>query len=812
MPLDITNLRIVVASPSDVKKERETVDRVAAELNMGLARELGLVLTITKWETAVFPGFHRHGPQGLIDEVLRIPDCDIFIGIFWTGFGTATEDSPSGTAHEFNVAYEAWRASSKPAIWFYFNEKPYSPKSTAELKQWQQVLEFKKAFPQEGLWWVYQGSTSFRHLIRQHLTRYLVQTRKGPSGTHPTAEKARDEVAARIPRSKGFRGRATELLRLKRHLENTDVSIVVVEGISGIGKSALAKHFASRIASTTYDCFWYDCRSETTLDFLTWELAKFARKHNYEVAARIFEEPYSAERERVVQLADVLSEQPIAIFLDNYHLVTDIAVDKFLEAFEDRSTRAKVFLIARRRPAVLERIRSVAFVEEHLKRGLDVISCSEFLRDCGVEMESETANAVWKLTGEGHPKALQLFVWRAKRIPIQQLLSTLPVFREDLMHDWLLPMLSELGEDERTILINLSVFDRPIAFAAVSALFPEKQTENLLVSLLERFLLDATSEAALEMHLLVREYCYELLTDKPSKHLWAADYYREKCGNINDPDFVTDEQMDSLLAAWSHYLSAGDQEKATEVVDILRPPLMNRGNYDQVLQLLEKTLPSDPIDAEFFVIHKARLMSLRGEADAALAMIVPLLHSQNDRTVREAVLVISWIYNESRRASEAISVLEGHWRLFTGPVSNRVKTRFLLRLVQAHLEVGNAEQALEWATKLCRSSELGGDKVSGAIALRQMGASYISQKKLATALQVTQLSRDLLQESGRIRESAISSLQEASIHEQLGDTPAAVDVLEKALATFLGLADRKHITDCRQSLARLGGTARAAQQ
>ena len=67
-----------------------------------------------RWETDAYPGFHPEGPQGLIDAILRIEDCDILIGIFWKRFGTPVSDACSGTAHEFQRAYEAWQEHQRP--------------------------------------------------------------------------------------------------------------------------------------------------------------------------------------------------------------------------------------------------------------------------------------------------------------------------------------------------------------------------------------------------------------------------------------------------------------------------------------------------------------------------------------------------------------------------------------------------------------------------------------------------------------------------------------------------------------------------
>ena len=168
-------LRIVVASPGDVQAERDALPAVLEELNRGIAAAHGLRLELGRWETDAYPGFHPQGPQGLIDPILRIEDCDVLLGIFWKRFGTPTTEAGSGTEHEFLRAYAAWQQHGRPQIMVYFNQKAATPKTKAETDQWGQVLEFQQRFPREGLWWPYRGKAQFEKLVRNHLTQYLRQ-------------------------------------------------------------------------------------------------------------------------------------------------------------------------------------------------------------------------------------------------------------------------------------------------------------------------------------------------------------------------------------------------------------------------------------------------------------------------------------------------------------------------------------------------------------------------------------------------------------------------------------------------------------
>jgi hypothetical protein len=180
-------LRIIVASPSDVQAERDALPAVLEELNRGIAAAHGLRLELGRWETDAYPGFHPQGPQGLIDPILRIEDCDVLLGIFWKRFGAPTTEASAGTEHEFLRAYAAWQQHGRPQIMVYFNQRAATPKTRAETDEWGRILEFQERFPKEGLWWPYRGKAQFERLVRNHLTQFLRQ--RGP--TAPVAPHTR---------------------------------------------------------------------------------------------------------------------------------------------------------------------------------------------------------------------------------------------------------------------------------------------------------------------------------------------------------------------------------------------------------------------------------------------------------------------------------------------------------------------------------------------------------------------------------------------------------------------------------------------
>jgi hypothetical protein len=177
MVQNIKYLNLIVASPGDVAWERNKIVDIAKEINQILSLQYGLELRVLRWETDTHPGFHLEGLQGQIDEILGIDTCDIMVGVFWKRFGTPVQDADSGTEHELNKAFQAWRATGgkRPQTMIYFNSKPYKCESEEEEKQFARVLGYKKKLSSQGLSWEYKSRTEFEKNVRDHLLKFLLK-------------------------------------------------------------------------------------------------------------------------------------------------------------------------------------------------------------------------------------------------------------------------------------------------------------------------------------------------------------------------------------------------------------------------------------------------------------------------------------------------------------------------------------------------------------------------------------------------------------------------------------------------------------
>lgn len=169
-PSPLRKIRLFVASPSDVRVERDHLKRVVDELNTTVAPYKNCVVELVRWETHCNPGMGR--PQGVINS--QIGPYEIFLGIMWRRFGTPTGVAESGTEEEFRRAYKCWESDQSTHILFYFNQAPFSPRTEEELQHCGSVLRFRKELESRGLVWEYRDAVDFPEVVRPHLYRIVL--------------------------------------------------------------------------------------------------------------------------------------------------------------------------------------------------------------------------------------------------------------------------------------------------------------------------------------------------------------------------------------------------------------------------------------------------------------------------------------------------------------------------------------------------------------------------------------------------------------------------------------------------------------
>lgn len=610
-----------------------------------------------------------------------------------------------------------------------------------------------------------------------------------------------------LPQPKCFRGREHDVARLLEYVDSGIRTLILVEGMSGIGKTTLALRLATLLSDRGYRVCWVDCLSDTTLDEIVRALAGCARGYRDDELADLLDDLSEAPDARTRQIAAALSTRPYALFLDDYHLANTGQIERLLRELEMYGGQARAVIATRRRPHLLSVVRPIGVGELVLTQGLSMEAVTLLLLDHGLAMDDGMVRPVWEKCGCGHPKALELLIARLGSIEnLPDLLDRLPAFREDVREAWLMPLIDELPAGQRELLVNLSIFDRPVSLDLLLSVGPSDEVEKGVVALLDRFLVDYGSEGLLQLHPLVRDFCRSLMPNIRAKHSWAADIYLSRFSVCGEADGHLEGETDYLLAAWSHLIKAGDNARAADLVRELRPRLMKRGEYESVMMLLDTTMPVDETHADWLELHRAQIYGRWGMSEEALDLLWPLLHDQQDRCItQETVLALADILNGAGMASESIEVLECHASLFMGHSSSRVTGRFVSRAVEAHLLLGNTEAAYEAASRMADACETRDDKLGAGRALRQMAVSLRARGDLTNALSLCSLSHDLLVEHGDRREAALAEVEIGEIRALGGDYVRARSSLKEAHDAFAAMGDAPNRRATRRRMQELEG-------
>ena len=156
-----TVYNVLIASPSDVATERNTIRQVLAEWNNVNSRARRKVLLPVSWETHSSPQMGEH-PQDILNKQIA-ETSDLLVGVFWARVGTATRDYVSGTVEEIHNHVEAGR----PAM-LYFSKQPVVLDSVDQ-EQYESLKSFKEWCRSNGLYQEYEDISDFRHQFYHQL-------------------------------------------------------------------------------------------------------------------------------------------------------------------------------------------------------------------------------------------------------------------------------------------------------------------------------------------------------------------------------------------------------------------------------------------------------------------------------------------------------------------------------------------------------------------------------------------------------------------------------------------------------------------
>ena len=110
MAQNVTLYNLLISCPGDIKEEVTLIEAAVDEFNELYAETLGITIKTRHWSKS---SYAQSGgkPQALLNEQF-VNKCDAAVAIFWTRFGSPTDEYGSGTEEEIEIMLQSGTGSS----------------------------------------------------------------------------------------------------------------------------------------------------------------------------------------------------------------------------------------------------------------------------------------------------------------------------------------------------------------------------------------------------------------------------------------------------------------------------------------------------------------------------------------------------------------------------------------------------------------------------------------------------------------------------------------------------------------------------
>lgn len=128
MSQDVTLYNLLISCPGDVKNEISLIKSAIEEFNELYSGPLGITIQ-PRYQSKSSYAQSGGKPQVLLNEQF-VKKCDAAIAIFWTRFGSPTDEYGSGTEEEIEIMLQTGKQ-----VFMYFSDKPKFQENAYDTKE-----------------------------------------------------------------------------------------------------------------------------------------------------------------------------------------------------------------------------------------------------------------------------------------------------------------------------------------------------------------------------------------------------------------------------------------------------------------------------------------------------------------------------------------------------------------------------------------------------------------------------------------------------------------------------------------------------
>jgi len=162
----VTTYDLLISCPGDVVEEISIIRDVVDNFNKMYGTLNNIQVLTHHWSTDSYPQSGGK-PQDLLNKQF-INDCDAAVAVFWTRFGTPTDNYQSGTEEEIEEMIKNGKQ-----VFLYFSSKLIDP-SVINIEQYGKIQIFKEKYKDKGIYWTYSDINEFNRLLLNHISKHFL--------------------------------------------------------------------------------------------------------------------------------------------------------------------------------------------------------------------------------------------------------------------------------------------------------------------------------------------------------------------------------------------------------------------------------------------------------------------------------------------------------------------------------------------------------------------------------------------------------------------------------------------------------------
>ena len=170
MAQNVTLYNLLISCPGDIKEEVTLIEAAVDEFNELYAETLGITIKTRHWSKS---SYAQSGgkPQALLNEQF-VNKCDAAVAIFWTRFGSPTDEYGSGTEEEIEIMLQSGKQ-----VFMYFSDKPIPPSKMND-DGYEKIQAFRDKYKDRGIYFTYSSDEEFKKMFFAHLSMHFLSEKR----------------------------------------------------------------------------------------------------------------------------------------------------------------------------------------------------------------------------------------------------------------------------------------------------------------------------------------------------------------------------------------------------------------------------------------------------------------------------------------------------------------------------------------------------------------------------------------------------------------------------------------------------------